>query len=147
MGWKLDMSGLMGWFEAMNQDIEAYNGMQTSEWGAICNRLAAEIDRGLPDAQSKVWHGGPVWFIEENPITGYWVRKHSVQLLFWSGRSFDEPGLAPEGKFKAAQAHYVHVDEIDTAALTHWLEKARKIQWDYKNIVKRKGVLEPLKGL
>jgi hypothetical protein len=29
--------------------------------------------------------------------------------------------------------------------LKRWLEKSEQIQWDYKNIVKRKGKLERLK--
>ena len=92
----------------------------------------------------KVWHGGPVWFLDENPVVGYWVRKKTVQLLFWSGQSFDEPGLEPEGKFKAAHVHYDDESEIDAKALKRWLRKAKTIQWDYKNIVKRRGVLEKL---
>lgn len=67
-----------------------------------------------------------------------------MRLLFWSGQSFDEPGLQPEGKFKAAEARYTSVDQINTTDLQRWLEKARNIQWDYKNIVKRKGRLERL---
>ena len=98
----------------------------------------------FPKAESKVWHGGPVWFIEGNPVVGYWVRKKGVQLLFWSGQSFDEPGLEPEGTFKASHVHYTSVDDIRTTVLARWLRKAKKIQWDYKNIVKRRGALEKL---
>ncbi len=109
---------------------------------AVCQKLCQEINLGLPKAQSKVWHGGPVWFIDDNPVVGYWVRKSAaVQLLFWSGQSFDEPGLEPEGSFKAAQKHYRTADEIDTADLQRWVIKCQTIQWDYKNIVKRKGIL------
>ncbi|MES2989708.1 MAG: DUF1801 domain-containing protein [Pseudomonadota bacterium] len=128
----------------MPPDILAYNAAQTPEAGAICERLAAEITNGLPEAESKVWHGGPVWFLQGNPVVGYWVRKQGVQLLFWSGQSFDEPGLKAEGKFKAAEAKYLDAAEIDAPLLQRWLQKARLIQWDYKNIVKRKGVLERL---
>lgn len=124
--------------------IIAYNTAQQSAERAICDRLAAQITSTLPDAAGKVWHGGPVWFLHDNPVVGYWVRKVGVQLLFWSGQSFDEPALTPEGKFKAAQAHFTAVDQIDPAALQGWLVKARAIQWDYKNIVKRRGVLERL---
>ncbi len=129
----------------MNKDIQAYNEKQADDRKAICELLAAEIQRGLPKAESKVWHGAPVWFIEGNPITGYAVLKDSVQLLFWSGQSFDEPGLMVEGTFKAAQARYTDVSQIDTADLQRWLKKSQEIQWDYKNIVKRRGVLERLK--
>ena len=128
----------------MNTDIKAYNHAQEQGLDALCDRLAIEIDQGLPEAESKIWHGGPVWFLAGNPVVGYWVRKSGVQLLFWSGQSFDEPGLKPEGKFKAAEAAFTSVDEIDSGALARWLGKARDIQWDYKNIVKRKGVLERL---
>ena len=128
----------------MNKDIAAYNNSQPPPWKAICAQLAKEIERGLTEAEGKVWHGAPVWFIAGNPIVGYWVRKRAVQLLFWSGQSFDEPGLSAEGKFKAAQAFYRDIGEIAAADVQRWLAKARIIQWDYKNIVKRRGVLERL---
>ena len=126
----------------MNTEIKTYNESQQGERKNICDILAQEIQKGLPDAESKVWHGAPVWFIEGNPIVGYWVRKENVQLLFWSGQSFDEPNLQPEGKFKAAEARYTDTDQIDNDLLSKWLEKSKHIQWDYKNIVKRRGVLE-----
>ena len=128
----------------MDPSIIAYNRAQTGEWRSICERLAEELARGLPDAEDKVWHGGPVWFLAGNPIAGYWVRKRAVQLLFWSGQSFDEPGLDPEGKFKAAQKQYTETSQMVSEDLQRWLAKARVIQWDYKNIVKRRGVLELL---
>ncbi len=128
----------------MNPDITTYNSTQSSAYAAICTALYAELTRGLPKAESKVWHGGPVWFLEGNPIAGYWVRKSGVQLLFWSGQSFDEPSLKPEGKFKAAEAHYKTVSEINPHEIQRWLAKAALIQWDYKNIVKRKGKLEKI---
>jgi len=68
-----------------------------------------------------------------------------VRLLFWSGQSFDEPGLEPEGSFQAAEARYTSDDQIAAKDLKRWLKKAIEIQWDYKNIVKRKGKLERLK--
>jgi len=107
--------------------------------------LAAEIGRGLPKAESKIWHRHPVWFLDGNPIAGYSKLKSCVRLLFWSGQSFEEPGLAPEGSFKAAEARYTSADQIDVKALRRWLRKSKKIQWDYKNIVKRKGKLKRLK--
>lgn len=107
--------------------------------------LAKEIQRGLPDAESKIWHGAPVWFLEGNPVAGYNVAKKDVRLLFWSGQSFGEDGLQPEGSFKAAEAHFARKDQINTADLQRWLGKARDIQWDYKNIVKKRGQLDRLK--
>src|SRR5690606_35567351 len=103
------------------------------------------IDRILPEAENKIWHRHPVWFLDGNPVVGYSKLKDSVRLLFWSGRSFDEPGLKDEGSFKAAEKRYTSADQIDKKDLQRWLKKAREIQWDYKNIVKRKGVLERLK--
>src|SRR5690606_28528766 len=118
--------------------IDAYNREQTPGDRAICELLAREIDTVLPEAESKIWHRHPVWFLDGNPVVGYVRRKAGMRLLFWSGRSFDEPGLLPEGTFMAAEARYASVDDIDVASLRRWLEKARAIQWDYKNIVKRK---------
>ena len=129
----------------MNKDIQAYNDSQTADDQAICNRLAEEIDRNLPHAESKIWHRHPVWFLDGNPIVGYSKLKNAVRLMFWSGQSFDEEGLQNEGKFKAAEARYETVKDIRVTELKRWLRKSREIQWDYKNIVKRKGVLERLK--
>lgn len=129
----------------MNQDVEAYNQKQAADRQPICERLAQEIQHGLPQAENKVWHGHPVWFLDGNPVVGYAVRKNDVQLLFWSGQSFDEPDLKPEGKFKAAEVSYTDVSQVNTDDLQRWLKKSEQIQWDYKNIVKRRGVLERLK--
>lgn len=126
------------------KEIEAYNNLLESDAKEICQLLKQEIDHNLLEAESKVWHAHPVWFLNGNPIVGYAKLKECVQLLFWSGQSFDEPGLKPEGSFKAAQARYTSVDQVNTSDLKKWLEKARLIQWDYKNIVKRRGKLEKI---
>lgn len=130
---------------SVSGDIAAYNSAQSTASRAICDALCAEIDNELTEAESKVWHGGPVWFIDGNPIVGYWVRKNGVQLLFWSGQSFGEPGLQPEGKFMAAEAHFTDSSQINKDELKKWLIKSREIQWDYKNLVKKKGKLERIK--
>lgn len=129
----------------MNKDIQAYNDSKDGEEQAICNLLAKVISVNLPKAESKIWHGSPVWFLDGNPIAGYDVLKNCVRLLFWSGQSFDEDGLSKEGSFKAAEARYTAVDQINIEDLERWLEKSIRIQWDYKNIVKRRGVLQRLK--
>ena len=125
----------------MNKDVQAYNDSESANDKAICNLLADEIDSNLPEAANKIWHAHPVWFLEGNPIVGYSKLKNCIRLLFWSGQSFEEEGLQPEGKFKAAEARYTSVEQIDKEDLRRWLEKSKKIQWDYKNIVKRKGLL------
>jgi hypothetical protein len=129
----------------IHKEILAYNSAQSAGDKRICDALAKAIDRNLPeDAQNKIWHRHPVWFIDGNPIVGYHKLKGPppcVRLLFWSGRSFDEPGLAPEGGFKTAGACYTAADQIVAADLKRWLAKSIEIQWDYKNIVKRKGKL------
>jgi hypothetical protein len=130
---------------AMNDEIHAYNESQSGTDRDICHRLSTEIDRGLPEAESKIWHAHPVWFLDGNPIVGYSKLKNCVRLLFWSGQSFDEDGLGKEGSFKAAEARYTAPDEIDGEALARWLTKARDIQWDYRNLIRRKGRLERLK--
>lgn len=128
----------------MNKDILAYNAALSATDKKICDLLAEEIDKSLQKAENKIWHGHPVWFLDGNPIVGYSKQKDSVRLLFWSGQSFEEDGLLPEGKFKAAEAKYTSVEEVNAKDLKRWLDKSKKIQWDYKNIVKRKGVLERL---
>lgn len=129
----------------MHKDIEKYNLSQEDEYRKICESLAKEIDTNLPKAESKIWHGHPVWFLEENPIAGYSKLKDRVSLLFWSGQSFEEMNLIKSGKFKAAEKKYTSHEEIDKKELKRWLSKSKKIQWDYKNIVKLKGLLKRLK--
>ncbi len=129
----------------MNETISAYNNSQLPDDKIICDTLANIIDQGLPEAESKIWHAHPVWFLEGNPIVGYGKLKAGIRLMFWSGASFDEEKLKPgTGKFKDASITYTAADQINAKELKTWLTKARKIQWDYKNIVKRKGVLEKL---
>ena len=129
----------------INEDIQAYNDGQSPGDKRICDTLAKAIDRNLKGAESKIWHRHPVWFLDGNPIVGYSKLKDCVRLMFWSGRSFEEPGLAPEGSFKTAGARFTAADQIPAKDLKRWLEKSRAIQWDYKNIVKRKGKLVRLK--
>ncbi|MCX6183242.1 MAG: DUF1801 domain-containing protein [Bacteroidetes bacterium] len=129
----------------MNNDIQKYNNAQAPADSEICNLLAEEISKHLPDAENKIWHAHPVWFLDGNPIVGYSKLKNSVRLLFWSGQSFEEEALQSEGSFKAAEARYTSVKEVKKSDLKRWLKKAENIQWDYKNLIKRKGVLERLK--
>lgn len=129
----------------IHKDTLAYNAAQSPADKLICDTLAKAIDRHLKGAENKIWHRHPVWFLDGNPIAGYSKLKDCIRLLFWSGQSFDEPGLAPEGTFKAAEARYTAHDQIIAKDLKRWLEKSAEIQWDYKNIVKRKGKLIRLK--
>jgi hypothetical protein len=129
----------------MHADTKKYNEAQAPMDRAICQLLAEQIDRNLPEAENKIWHAHPVWFINGNPIVGYSKLKACVRLLFWSGQSFEEDGLKKEGSFKAAEARYTTADQVDTESLRRWLAKARDIQWDYRNLIRRKGRLERLK--
>jgi hypothetical protein len=129
----------------MHAGTRKYNKTQAPGDRAICEVLAQAIERALPDAENKVWHAHPVWFLDGNPIVGYSKLKSCVRLLFWSGQSFKEKGLAKEGTFKAAEARYTAVDEVDTKKLARWLAEAPHVQWDYKNLIRRKGKLERLK--
>ena len=130
----------------MHSEISKYNDNQEPEYKEICDLLAEEIDQRLPDAESKVWHAHPVWFLAGNPLVGYSKQKAGIRLMFWSGADFDEPGLPVVGKkFKDASVFFNDVSEVKKLDLRRWLRKAKVIQWDYKNIAKRKGRLEKLK--
>lgn len=127
----------------MNPEICAYNTLLSAKDQELCDFLAQHIDRELLDSESKIWHSHPVWFLQGNPIVGYSKQKKGIRLMFWSGADFEEEALNVRGnKFKDASIFYTDISEIDPSALTHWLQKAIVIQWDYKNIVKRKGKLE-----
>lgn len=130
----------------MNKEIQAYNKAQAFEESEICNLLATEIDKNLKGAECKIWHAHPVWFLDGNPIVGYSKQKAGIKLMFWSGADFEEDVLSVRGeKFKDAAVFYTSKKEIKIKDLKRWLKKGAEIQWDYKNIVKRKGVLERLK--
>jgi hypothetical protein len=130
----------------MNKEIQAYNDKQSDEDKKICNLLSKEISRNLPEAENKIWHAHPVWFLDGNPIVGYSKQKPGIRLMFWSGADFDEAGLNVKGaKFKDASVFYNSVSEIVKKDLKRWLEKSKTIQWDYKNLIKRKGKLQRIK--
>jgi uncharacterized protein YdhG (YjbR/CyaY superfamily) len=127
----------------MNEETQVYN--QSLPEADLCDMLATLITENLPNAENKIWHAHPVWFLDGNPIVGYSKQKKGIRLLFWSGADFDEAGLnILGGKFKDASIFYNAVEEINKTDLKRWLEKSVHIQWDYKNIVKRKGKLEKL---
>lgn len=128
----------------MHPDTKKYNDAQAPTDREICELLAVEIDRNIPEAENKIWHAHPVWFLEGNPIVGYSKLKDCVRLLFWSGQTFEEEGLKKEGSFNAAEVRYTAADQVDTKDLKRWLGKARDIQWDYRNLIRRKGRLERL---
>jgi hypothetical protein len=129
----------------MHPDTDHYNQSLAPADREIGDLLAREIDRNLPEAENKIWHAHPVWFLDGNPVVGFSKLKNCVRLLFWSGQSFQEEGLKKEGSFKAVEVRYTAAAQIDVQDLKRWLAKARDIQWDYKNIVRRKGRLERLK--
>ena len=109
---------------------------------AIGHQLVHLIDTHLAFTESKIWHAHPVWFIDGNPIVGLSKQKTGIRLMFWSGADFDEAQLAVRGqKFKDASIFFNSVSEINADDVQRWLQKAETIQWDYKNIVKRKGEL------
>ncbi len=129
----------------MNEMIQRYNVEQAAGDKEICSLLAATIDKTLTGAESKIWHAHPVWFLNGNPVVGYSKQKAGWRLMFWSGASFDEPALIPgTGKFKDASVFYTAIEQVNVKDIGRWLKKSKTIQWDYKNIVKRKGKLERL---
>lgn len=129
----------------MHPDTLNYNAQQEPDYQEVCDLLAREIDKNLSGAENRIWHGHPVWFLDGNPIVGYSKQKPGIRLMFWSGADFEEVGLNVVGKkFKDASVFYNHVSDIKKSDLRRWLKKAPGIQWDYKNIVRRKGRLEKL---
>lgn len=129
----------------MHPETLKYNERQEANHKGVCDLLGQEIDKILPEAENKIWHAHPVWFLSGNPTVGYSKQKPGIRLMFWSGADFEEAGLnVVGGKFKDASVFYNNVSDIKKTDLKRWLKKAREIQWDYKNIV-RKGRLERLK--
>ena len=131
----------------MIPDVAAFNeGQTTLEERQICETLATTICELLPEAECKIWHRHPVWFLDGNPTVGYRKLKAGIRLMFWSGASFDEDQLQPgSGKFKDASVVITDVDQIKLTDMKRWIKKSRAVQWDYKNVAKRKGNLVRLK--
>ena len=130
----------------MNTEIQNYNQQFSSDDREIVEKLVKIINENLPEAENKIWHSHPVWFLEGNPIVGYSKQKAGMRLMFWSGKSFEDEKLnILGGKFQDASVFFNSVEEINENDLKKWLQKSREIQWDYKNIVKRKGQLLRLK--
>ena len=124
------------------ESIDSFHAAQSDDDRQICERLRGVIDHRLADAECRIWHDHPVWFLDGNPIVGYSKLKDCIRLMFWSGADFDEAELEPgTGKFKDASIRYTDAGQIDENNLRRWLKKSREIQWDYRNVVKRKGKL------
>lgn len=129
----------------LQTEIIEFNDGHSIEDQEIMNKLSSIIQEEMPGSTNKIWHRHPVWFLDGNPIVGYSRQKAGVRLMFWSGADFEEEKLIHgSGKFKDASVFYQNVDEIEEEELRRWLNKAADIQWDYKNLVKRKGILERL---
>ena len=119
----------------MNQEVKSFNDRQIREDQLICDRLGSILSELLADAEHKLWHRHPVWFLDGNPIVGYSKLKAGIRLMFWSGASFEEDKLKiGTGKFKDASIFYSSIEQIEENEIKRWVEKAREIQWDYKNI-------------
>jgi len=129
----------------MLTEIRNYNEQLSADERGVCDALMHLIQDEMPEANAKIWHKHPVWFINDNPIVGYSLQKKGVRLMFWSGAEFVDHSATVLGeKFKDASVFYSHVNEIDATQISKWLKASKEIQWDYKNIVKRKGKLEKL---
>ena len=118
-------------------DVVAYARAQPPAWRKLCELLRALIEKELPKASSKVWHGSPVWFIDDNPVVGYSATAKSVNLMFWNGQAFDEAGLMPVGKYRAAQAQFADATEIDPKVIRRWLKKAKSDVFDSRAFFKK----------
>jgi hypothetical protein len=117
--------------------IAAYSQRQSPALRAICDVLRALIEAALPRAASKVWHGSPVWFIDDNPVVGYSATAKEVKLLFWNGQAFDAPGLRPVGKYRAAQAVFNDAVDVDPKVVRVWLRQAKADVFDSQQFFKK----------
>jgi len=122
----------------LGSDIAAYNDKLGEQERDIALELCALIAKNLPEAEGKVWHGHPVWFMDGNPIVGYSLKKSGIEMLFWSGQSFKSDALRALGKFKAAALSIPNKEALDPTLITALLSEANSIQWDYANLPKKR---------
>jgi hypothetical protein len=50
-----------------DNQIAAYSEARSPHFQMICAALRELIDKAIPKATARVWHGSPVWFIDDNP--------------------------------------------------------------------------------
>jgi hypothetical protein len=118
----------------ISADIQEYNTSLEASHREIAQTLCDLISKSLPNAEGKVWHGHPVWFIDGNPILGYSLKKAGIEVLFWSGKSFATAGLRPVGKYQAAG---IAIDSLgDVAKVSTFMADALSVQWNYKDLPK-----------
>jgi len=120
-----------------DEQITTYSQAHPIAFRTMCDLLRELIKKALPRATSRVWHGSPVWFIDDNPVVGYNATAKTVNLLFWNGQAFDEAGLEPVGKYRAAQAKFTDAAEIDAKVIRRWLKKAKTDVFDSKAFFKK----------
>lgn len=60
----------------MIQEIVSYNELVHEGYAVVCEGLAECIERHLPVAESKVWHGHSVWFLAGNSALGYYDSRY-----------------------------------------------------------------------
>ena len=126
------------------KEIIDYSINFNADLRSVCEVLYEFINPKLCKNICKLYHGSPVWFIDDNPITGYSMKGNKISLLFWSGQSFIEEGLSSVGKFKAAEIVYSNINEINFDKLEKWVNESQKIMWNYKDIRKNNGILSLL---
>jgi hypothetical protein len=119
-------------------DVVKYNNAVTGENKAVIDFLFEEFLQALPTASYKVWHGAPVFFLDDIPVAGYQDHKHGVKVLFWSGKDFSEPGLLGIGKHRAAGITYTDVASINVDDLRRYLRLSTEIIWDYRSLRPKK---------
>ena len=120
-----------------DDQVAAYSELQLPALRANCELLRELINAALPKATAQVWHGSPVWFLDDNPVVGYNATAKTVNLMFWNGQAFDEPGLEPVGKYRAAQAKFGDAAEMDPKVIRRWLKKAKSAVFDSKAYFKK----------
>ena len=124
----------------MNPEILTYNQQFSSDDREIVEKLAKIINENLPEAENKIWHSHPVWFLEGNPIVGYSKQKAGMRLMFWSGKSFEEEKLnILGGKFQDASVFFNSVEEINENDLKNGFKNPRKFSGITKILSKEKG--------
>ncbi|MEN9706568.1 MAG: hypothetical protein RIS31_134 [Actinomycetota bacterium] len=123
-------------------DIDDYNSVLESESRQVAETIRAMIGKTIPEAEGKVWHGHPVWFIAGNPVVGFSLKKSGIELLFWSGQSFPTVGLTPVGKYQAAGLQGLTNNNLGTLPIVQWLRESEQIQWDYKNLPKNRTLVK-----
>lgn len=112
--------------------VDQYIDSMSDALKPVAVELTQIIDEGLPEADSSVWHGHPVWLRGTAPIAAFKAHSDHVTFMIWAGQLLtDRSGrLAASGSATMATVKASSLGDLDAPLFTNWLHQADKLERD-----------------